>query len=494
MKRALAAIPVDARPVVRSQVQDLVACAGWELRMPPVSLLGHLRRPGDRQALCDWLLQQAAHVDGFVLSLDMLVYGGLVPSRFIEDPEQSLLDRLALVQQLRRQAPTLPIYAFAATMRISNNAVAEEEKAYWAEHGPQLWAWSYHQDRARHLAHPAQAAQSQAEVERLEQSLPANIRQDYLQTRQRNLQVTLQALQAVHSGLIDRLVLPQDDTAEWGLNVAERRLLQARTRALGLQDRVAIYAGADEVMHTLCARMVAHLEDRPPLRVALLPSDPTGLGQMRARYEDRPVQDAVAAQMAAVGAVEVGPAAQPDVVLALHTQGPVQGDWAMGIPLPEPRGVGLEWQQAVQRLHSMGQPWALADLAYANGGDPEWLQRGTPLPDAYAGWNTASNTLGSVLAQCVLGAGRLQTAPSRRNLSLRLLEDLLYQAQLRQVLRAQVDESQCSPQALLQAARELVLPASRDFAQAHGLSHCAANLSLPWGRSFEVDLELEACA
>ena len=86
MKRVLAAIPVDARPAVRSQVQELVACAGWELRMPPVSVLGRLRLPGDRDALHDWLLEQATHVDGFVLSLDMLVYGcPLSPSAAADD-------------------------------------------------------------------------------------------------------------------------------------------------------------------------------------------------------------------------------------------------------------------------------------------------------------------------------------------------------------------------------------------------------------------------
>ena len=494
MKRVLAAIPVDARPAVRSQVQELVACAGWELRMPPVSLLGRLRLPGDRDALHDWLLEQAPHVDGFVLSLDMLVYGGLVPSRFIEDRGQDLLQRLQILLLLRKQAPNRPLFAFAATMRISNNAVAEEEKDYWAAHGPQLWSWSFHQDRARHAPEPEAAAHSSAEVLRLEQAIPAAIRQDYLNTRQRNLEVTLQALQAVRTGLIDRLVLPQDDTAEWGLNVAERRRLQAQVQAWALQDRVAIYAGADEVMHTLCARMVAQLEARPPLCVALWPGDAKGLSAIRARYEDRPVWDSIAAQMAAVGAVAVKPESKADVVLALHSQGREQGDWAMGLALPEPRGLSAEWVQALQRLHTQGQPWALADLAYANGGDPQWLASGVPLPNAYAGWNTASNTLGSVLAQCRLGAAQLQGPASRRALSLRLLEDLLYQAQVRQTLRAQVDESTCSPQELLQAARALMLPASRAFAQAHGLSHCVSDLSLPWDRSFELDLQLEPLA
>jgi len=462
--------------------------------MPPRSILGHLRNPGDRDALQSWLLDQAPEVDGFVISLDMLVYGGLVPSRVVEDDSQDLLSRLELLRMLRRLVPKRPIFAFAATMRISNSAVAEEEKDYWAEYGPLLWAWSYHQDRAQQIADRQEAARSHAEFLHLETAIPAGIRQDYRHTRQRNLQVTLQALQAVREGIVDRLVLPQDDTAEFGLNVAERRVLQAQVQTLALQDRVPIYAGADEVMHTLCARMITELEARPALRISLLPSDPVGLSGLKARYEDRPVLDSIAAQIAAVGAVAVSHAAQADVVLALHTRGKEQGDWAMGIKLPEPTIISEHWIQTLQHLHKRNKPWALADLAYANGGDPEWLLHGVPVPDAYAGWNTASNTLGSVLSQCALGVGHLQEAPSRRALSLRLLEDMLYQAQVRQAVRETVDESVCTPLALLQTARALMVPASRSFAQAYGLSHCVSDLSLPWDRSFEVDLQLEAFA
>ena len=42
--RRIVALPVDGRPVVRAQVQSLVASAGWELAMPAVAALGHLRR------------------------------------------------------------------------------------------------------------------------------------------------------------------------------------------------------------------------------------------------------------------------------------------------------------------------------------------------------------------------------------------------------------------------------------------------------------------
>lgn len=494
MNRVLVALPVDARPAVRSQVQDMVACAGWDLRMPPVEWLGHLRRPGERDALQHWLAQQAAQAAGFVVSLDMLVYGGLVPSRFIDDSLPSLQSRLECLQTLHRRWPRKPIFAFAATMRISNNQVAEEEKSYWAEHGTALWSWSFHQDRAGQVANPQEAAHSRREVRRLEEQIPHSVRTDYLLTRQRNLQVTLGALEMVKTGVISRLVLPQDDTAEFGLNVAERRHLQLHAQALGIEPKVALYPGADEVMHTLCARMVGQREGREALRVFVLPSDPTGIAGLRARYEDRIVPESIQSQLHAVGARQVSQLDEADVVLGVHTQGQEQGDWAMRIELPRRTHLHPEWTATLRRARTSGRALALADLAYANGGDPWLLTQGLPLLDVYAGWNTASNTLGSVLAQCVLAHGRFHELPARRALALRLLEDLLYQAQVRQQLRAQVDEAHSAPEELLRAARQLMLPAARDFAKAHGLSHRLAELYLPWNRSFEVDLRLEPCA
>jgi len=492
--RVIVGLPVDARPAVRSQVQQMVSCAGWALRLPPLTALGHFRVPADRDALAGWLMQQAAHADAFVLSLDMLVYGGLVPSRFIADPLQALLQRLAVVEALHAAAPGKPIHAFAATMRISNNDVADEEKPYWSTHGRRLWAWSHHGDHARSTGDAASAALAAA----AEAHIPQAVRDDYTATRARNHAVTRAALGLVSRGVIARLVLPQDDTAQHGINIAERRALQGEVTRLGLQERVAIHPGADEVMHTLCARTVATLEGRAPLRVALAPSDPQHIGRLHALYEDRPLLDSIASQVDAVGAVLVDAAAAADLLLAVHTQGCEQGDWAMQRALPARVPIEGRWFDTLRGWQRSGRPLALADLAFANGGDP-WLLGQPALPppaifSAYAGWNTASNSLGSVLAQSVLAFGREHEAAARQALALRWLEDLQYQGVLRQALRREFEETATDPSTLLDAARRIVLPPLNAWAKTQRLGFAVADLAFPWGRIFEIDLQLEPAA
>lgn len=508
----LLALPLDARPAVREQVVHLVAAAGWTLVVPPVSALGHLRRPADRDALVRWIEAQAPQADGFVLSLDMLVYGGLVPSRFIEEAAATLAPRLEWLRTLRAAHPGKPLHAFASTLRISRSLAAEEEKPYWAEHGLALWDWSFHQDRHSQLGQP----QDEQAARQAASAVPAAIRDDYLATRARNHGLTLRALELVAEGVIDRLVLPQDDTAEFGFNIAERRALQARVAGLGLQERVPIYPGADEVLHTACAHAVQRLGGQPPLRVALSAMRPASLERLVPRYEDRPLAASVRSQVAAAGARLVDDEAQADVVLALYTQGTEQGDWALQQPLPWRESVDGQWLASLAARVQAGRAVAVADLAYANGGDPWFVQalsQALPLPGlaAYAGWNTAGNTLGSALAQALLAKGRLDTPAHRHNLALRLAEDLLWQAEWRQVVRVgglglapgagEPDPARVAPShtvaradaaaALADHVQQLFVPRANGWLAATGLGWRVRRTFLPWDRTFEIGLELE---
>ena len=481
--RRIAALPVDARPAVREQVQMLAALGGWDLRMPAAAQLGHLRQGADRAGLAAWLEAEAAQAEGFVISLDMLAYGGLVPSRFIDDPLEDLAGYMALLPRLKAAWPDKPLYVFAATMRISNNNVNEEEKTYWSEHGAAIWRWSWLTD----ARDPQAAAAAEA--------IPAHIRADYLATRERNFALTLRALDLAATGVIDRLVLPQDDTAQYGFNIAERRRLEQQIAARGLQERVLVYPGADEVIHTLCAHMAGRLQHAAPLRFHLRCSDPENVSGLRALYEDRPVLDSLASQVHAAGGILVGQADEADVILGLHSCGKAQGDWAMQAPLPQPKAVSPDWLAFMARCHAQGKPVAIADLAYANGGDPAMmgaLAGAMPLAGlaAYAGWNTASNSIGSLVAQCVFAQGRYDSPGNRQVLALRLLEDLLYQAVVRQAVRLGARDDAFTADALRERVDQIFTAHANAWAAGHALGWEVARVDLPWDRTFEIGLTL----
>jgi len=487
-KKVILALPVDGRPVTREQVQLVADIAGCELRCPDVSQLGFFRQPADRKLLKQWLMDNAEQADGFILSMDMLVYGGLVPSRFVEDKASDLSDYLQLLSELKDLYPEKPIYTFAATMRMSNNNINEEEKDYWSAYGKLIWRWSFFSDRYQCLA----KQQDQAIALQAQTQIPQDVQDDYLSTRKRNINITYQLLSLVEKGVIDRLILPQDDTAEFGFNIAERRQLQSLVAEKNLAEQVLIYAGADEVLYSLLVHQLIALQVIKPYKLALSIHHPQLLTQMVARYEDRPVLESIANQITAAGAMLVDNSDDADAIIAVHSQGAIQGEWALAYPLEEKVANDSAWLQTLTR-HS--KPIALLDLAYANGADPQIIAE---LPISlnkligFAAWNTASNSIGSLVAQIGVSLQAADTAKQAQLLAIRFLDDYLYQAIYRAQLRSQVHEETQDSANILAKLKGIYITEARQWLTKHDFEQVTLkDIYLPWQRSFEIGLVTE---
>ena len=96
----MAYIPIDNRPVNLDRVKYLASSVGIELLMPEEDLFrtaldnmtpnSNGTTYGDRQALVDWLESVEEDCDYFVLSLDQLLSGGLVTSRWFSNTDLTL--------------------------------------------------------------------------------------------------------------------------------------------------------------------------------------------------------------------------------------------------------------------------------------------------------------------------------------------------------------------------------------------------------------------
>ena len=78
---AIVFVPMDDRPVTLSLPIMLGQIAGRAVTAPPRSLLGNNLQPGDPDGIVAWLNARAPRAQAYVLSSDMLAYGGLIPSR-----------------------------------------------------------------------------------------------------------------------------------------------------------------------------------------------------------------------------------------------------------------------------------------------------------------------------------------------------------------------------------------------------------------------------
>lgn len=472
MKR-VAVLPMDDRPVNYDYPSYLSRAAGMEVVLPPREWLGNPWRASRHSDLVGWLEGSAQEADALVVAIDTLAYGGLIPSRTSSESADVVLARLGILRRIKTARPGLPIMASSVILRINRSDSSEEEKPYCAVYGSRIF-------RLSSLEHKAELGEATAaEIgarDSLRAEIPDDVYADYRRGRARNHAVNRAMLEWVADGVFDYLLLPQDDTADYGWNVAEARGIQALIRSRGLGDHAITYPGADEIGCLLLARYVCR-EARFAPRIWPRYSGVTGPSVVTA-YEDRPFHELLKAHLSPLnGTIAESP---QDADLTLFVNAPVQrqgnGDsqWlircgveAVRARLParfhpwlerfvdsdgfratrremqSPGRSPEEFVRALLMVLSSGRPVAVADVAYVNAADlvlGDLLRRQPQAADlaAFGGWNTAGNTLGTVLAQAVIRVVALRAGPTRGQdaahlefLFMRFLDDDLYQGRER---------------------------------------------------------------
>jgi len=531
-------VPLDDRPVNLRMPALLAGIVDYEMSLPPRELLGCYDRPGRPEALAEWLLSHTdEHQDCIILSLDMLLYGGLVASRTPTVLPEIAQQRLQLLEELRSQFPEVSLYASSTLCRL-DFGMSEEDRLRWGE--------SFYR-----FTRLADAPEQQEEVEQVVDSLPQSLVDQYRQVRRRNHELNLAAIDQVAASNLDFLILAQDDADVQGFHIAEQQALAARVKQAGVADQVVICAGADETGTTLFSRFVhTHMEEAP--QVAVMYCDHDGAACV-APFEDRPFGENLRQQAKAAGVALIDDPQAAEMLLAISP--PVAGprEAVTGCP---------EYQQRRKNLEEFARQiadWAdrrgvaICDAAFPNGAEDAFMEAlsaaGVTRPRllSFAAWNTAGNSLGAALAhgsvrliglrdKAAFDLAQLVTSISpmryfellnslinaeKAHLQLlltRLVDDWLYQTRVRPVVCERLGE--------------LVASAGFDLTQAYAwaegmvremLTEAVANLwveefmgqqasaigspgrrsglvlaelqdtriSLPWRRLFEVELEFD---
>jgi len=376
-------VPIDDRPAVGPFAVMIGAVADQEVVMPRRELLGNFTTPGDTTRIAQWLrAQDYRRTDALVISVDMLAYGGLVASRTHGVGLAEARKRLDFFRWFRRRHPKIPVYAYSVIMRVAPTASA-------ATHGihDKLARWAELKDRVARTGEAALAA----ELEGLERDLAPAVIADYLAARQRDRQINLAMIGLAKEGVVDELILLQDDAREYGLHRQDQAALRARLKELGVEGRVPIYNGTDEGALSLVSRAVL---DRTKARVRIAPVYSSARSrEVVAPYEDHPLRFTVENQIQAAGGTLVAEGEEADYRLYINA----------------PETSPAEFDRFLARLTAdlkAGAPVALADLLFPaphfSGADERVIAalRAEGLFDrfvGYAAWNTAGNTLGTTI-------------------------------------------------------------------------------------------------
>lgn len=490
----IALIPLDDRPVNLSQVELLGKIGGAEVICPPRSILGSFTTPGHGGKAGDWLKKNAGKVDGCVVSMDMIAYGGLLASRTPDISFHGAVQRLLVLKEIRANHPQIPIFAFNVLMRLSISALDNESFLHWK----MIFEYSK-------LLDPAYAKGREKEKQKLEKEIPSSLLEDYLHTRKRNHNINLLMANWIDEGIFDYFIFCQEDAAPSGIHRFERKALLKALRGAP-KGRFSVQPGADECAMMLVSRMLR--TKKKPLKVFVLPSFKPALKQI-ALYEDCTLGETIKNKINVIGGKLVKKQTRDSLILAVHTWRNKQKDLLMNGNNP-PYNPKAFLSQILKAVNA-GKRTAVSDVAFANGADALFLKKLSLIPMekllCFSAWNTAGNTIGCALAHAAVAAEIRNIKSHIEFLLCRYIEDYLYCCYVRPLLFRKAREYAVSPWSL-GARKKYFEPLLcetmtrqtnvffKNFFQnknIHGFipGNIHVHFSLPWPRLFEISTQIQ---
>jgi len=459
--------------------------------------MGRKKQPADYEKIKKFLLTEIVNAYGAVISIDTLLYGGIVPSRLHYLSEDEIAARLELLVEIKKSNPDCKIYAFQLIMRTPQSSISEEEPDYYGECGREIFLYGYYQNKAELgiLSDNEREAFNNIKIN------PEYLN-DYLLRRQINLRFNKLTLDLLANGIIDFLVIPQDDAAEYGFPSRDQAALRTIIRERQLMLKAYMYPGADEVGCILLTRMLNDIKQKKPRFFIKYPSPTAPL--VIPCLEDRYLDVTVKYQITASGGIAVPALSDGDIVmLAL-----IGAEKMMRAPDNSPdRSIDVlsnlsECFSFGQTAALAGYPLIVADLLYLNGGSLDVLSyiktAGLTISlAAYSGWNTSSNALGTAVAQGTVYYYYGDRPAHRCFLIKRYLEDIGYCSIVREKIKNELADLDMS---YFNVKEENGIIAHRVACELNHFLKTALpevnnnyqikDVRLPWRRMFEVDFRV----
>jgi hypothetical protein len=494
-------VPMYATPTAAQLPVMAGRIAGVRVIEPPGVMLGDYIAPGNVDGIGRWLERPPARsANAFVVSTDMLEYGGLDASRVPGGvSEAEALSRLGTLPRLRSEHPNAWIGAFGTVMRLEPTSVTPVGEATHYSPIAEYPTWEYVWDYAQ--LHDPPLPSEQTRAQHLRSLMGEDVLQQYLATRDRDRNVDLAALRMVAGGAADRFVLGQDDAGPVGLHVKDVRALQNAVQQLRIANRASIEPGADELGLVLVANALARSAGWTP-HIAVAYSRPNG-GRTQDPLEYAPIDTTIGALIRLAGGVFDD--AHPDLTLYVRVPHTAPDEDAQLI-------------RTLQQQIDAGRSVALVDLTYLTysyASQASFVQElidaglATKI-DAYSAWNTDANSVGIALGEAIaVGAGRRSArydplAHAAFMLD-RYIDDYLYHTRIRPQINDELTKQGISEHYWLAPdvagranarVRGLITPLAQALLHRLYPHYDATRLAiyLPWPRTAEIRSEITLSA
>jgi hypothetical protein len=381
--KTLMVIPLDDRPVNLYVPKQISEASGIKVMFPPRELLGRFTTPGNTKEIAQWMKENAEKADGFVVSASMLAYGGLVASRTAVKSADEAKETMSVIKEVHQKYPNKPIYVYDTIQRLAVTATDAESAKYY----DLIREWAILYDRVHNFGYE----EGRARLEFLESTIPAPVLEEYKVARKRNHEINQELISWVKEGTINYLILAQDDAAPYGVHRMEREELLQQVQTDGVEDRVSLFPGTDEVGAVLISRYAANVYHVHPSIYVTYSGIPGS--EWIAPFEDTTFDVNVEKHILAAGGTVTNNEQKADIHLLVNT----------------PASNGRRHSEDIDKLVSITKSdlakkrnVIIGDVLYVNKADRELvtkLRDNVSLPSllSYSGWNTAGNAIGLAL-------------------------------------------------------------------------------------------------
>lgn len=398
-RHPLLLVPLDSRPPCREFVINGGRIIGREIITPPTAYMDYYSKLGDTGAMRRWLAEHAAGADAVILSIDQLLSGGLLAAREAHISDADITSLAAYLRALHAAHPNVSLHAFYILPR----AIPQDGIEGWRERRA-LLAYARLLGRAG-MGLPV----DEDEMERLRGEFPPDDLEKYLAHFDESTALATMLINLTEEGVLTRLVLGQDDGEEYSVgNLKKKELAALLGQKRIATERAMIVHGADEIALTMLARLAVDelcaQGDAQP-RIALGYADEKMRNMV---FPFMAVSNDVTARekIALLGAALAEDGMDRDMTLFI----------AAGDSSADTLGTRAPAAATVKDMLAAGTPVALVDLSRHFHAEetllPILMEKNVPVNalTAYAGWNTASNAIGTALAEALLCHCAMQMA------------------------------------------------------------------------------------
>lgn len=384
-------VPLDTRPPCRQFACDIGDIAGFAVEVPPSAALDYYSLPGEPPLVKKWLKENAKDAALIIVSVDQLLYGGLLAARAKNKTAAEVDEMIAFLRELHEAYPDTPIHAFGILPRMEPQPDIDGfyERRRLVEYSRLVGK--------RFAGVPV----DEKKIDELEKKISPDSMRKYLAHFDENLATNKKLAALAEEGTLARLVLGQDDGEPYGIPNIEMARLKDCIAASGANDKkVFLTHGADEIALMLVADFkLQQTKTRPKVFVEYADEN---TAHRVMPYMAITMQETVAEKIAMLSAEQTLREDEADFILFVFA-----GDNENAKTDCRPNGAKFIGERIKE-----GRRVALVDLSRRFGADetlfPLLVAKNIPVNNliAYAGWNTASNSVGTALAEsCVFAAG-----------------------------------------------------------------------------------------